>query len=224
MIKQNDNKIKKIKICGIKNQKILNFLITNSVDYFGLIFYKNSPRFLKLEQAYKLIKIAQNSKIEGVGVFVNSEIDMINQYIKKLELKYIQLHGNEDYKYIEEIKNINKNIKIIKAIGVNTSTDIKKTKKFSNADYFLFDYKPKIKEDLPGGNAKKFNWEIIRNLKISKSWFLSGGINEINIKNALNIKNVYSLDISSGVEDKPGIKNIKKIRNITNFVKKYGEY
>ena len=220
MIKQDDNKLKKIKICGIKDLKILNFLIANSVDYFGLIFYKNSPRFIELEQAYKLIKIAQNSKIEGIGVFVNSQIDLINQYIKKLELKYIQLHGNEDFEYIEEIKNKNNNIKIIKAIGIDTLSDATKTRKYTNVDYFLFDYKSKIKEDLPGGNAKKFNWEIIKNLQITKSWFLSGGINEFNIKNALNIKNAYGLDISSGVEDKPGIKNTKKIKNIIDSCKK----
>ena len=77
---------------------------------------------------------------------------------------------------------------------------------------------------MPGGNAKKFDWKIIKNLEISKGWFLSGGINEFNIKNALNIQNAYGLDISSGVEDKPGIKSIKKIKNIINFVKKYDEY
>ena len=81
----------------------------------------------------------------------------------------------------------------------------------------MFDYKPK-KNELPGGNAKKFNWLILKNKNIEKPWFISGGINKNNINELLENLNPYGIDISSGVEDQPGIKNTNKIKEIVKIV------
>ena len=214
---------KKIKICGIKNLKILNFLIKNSVDYFGLIFYDKSPRYVDINQASNLIDAAKYTKIKAVGVFVDFPIKSIQKYINKLNLKFIQLHGNESNEYIKFIKK-NNDIKIIKTIGIKDGKDIQAVKNFLDADYLLFDYKPVSNNELPGGNAKKFDWKIIRNLNISKKCFLSGGVNETNIRKALSLKNLYGFDISSGVEDKPGLKNIDKISMILNIINNKNEH
>ena len=102
------------------------------------------------------------------------------------------------------------NLKIIKSIGINNKDDLRKMEDLQLADYFLFDYKPKINE-LPGGNAKRFDWSLIQNIKINKPWFISGGINVNNIEE-INKKLIpYGIDISSGVEEKPGIKSSHKI-------------
>ena len=77
---------------------------------------------------------------------------------------------------------------------------------------------------MPGGNAKKFNWEIVKNLNIEQKWFLSGGINVENIQNALDLNNLYGLDISSGVEDMPGVKSIEKISKILKIINIRNEY
>ena len=88
---------------------------------------------------------------------------------------------------------------------------------YPNVDYYLFDYKPNMNE-LPGGNAKSFDWLILKNKNIAKPWFISGGININNITDLLENLNPYGIDISSGVEDQPGIKNTSKIKEIVKII------
>ena len=199
----------KIKICGIRTINILECCIKNNVDFFGLIFYPKSPRNINLDEALNLIKYSQNKNISAVGVFVNEPLDNSKYIINKLQLKYIQLHGKENFDYIAKIKN-NQPVKVIKNIAIKSSEDFLKTKEYSNTDIFLFDYKPNNNE-LPGGNSKRFSWDLIRDIKVDKPWFLSGGININNIKEIKNYAIPYGIDISSGVEDKLGIKNNYKI-------------
>ena len=210
----------KIKICGIKNLDTLKCCIENKADFFGLIFYSKSPRNIKINSAINLINYSINKKISSVGVFVNQEINSLNKILKILQLDYIQLHGNENEDYIKKIKEKNK-VKIIKTISISSYEDFKKAEKYNNnnIDFFLFDYKPK-KNELPGGNSKTFNWELIKNIKIKKEWFLSGGINIKNVNEIKNFAIPYGIDVSSGVEDKPGFKNNAKIKNL---ISKYNE-
>ena len=106
---------------------------------------------------------------------------------------------------------------MIKSISIKDKKDFKKINNYQTNDYFLLDYKPE-KDDLPGGNAKQFDWSLLSNIKINKPWFLSGGINILNI-NQINIyANPNGIDLSSGVEEAPGIKNL---RMINNLFKKY---
>jgi len=204
----------KIKICGIKKIETLKCCIQNNINYFGLIFYKKSPRFVSYESALDLINYSKNKNISSVGVFVNENIEYLNKMIKKLNFNFVQLHGKENDEYINEIKK-NNNTKIIKVISVSALNDMKKVTKYPNADLFLFDYKPSKKE-LPGGNAKKFDWSLLRGIKIEKPWFLSGGININNINDIKDYAIPYGIDVSSGVEEKPGIKNNKKIVSLIN--------
>ena len=206
----------KIKICGINETEIIDCCIKNGVEYFGLIFYEKSPRFVNLELAEKIINYVNNQKITPVGVFVNKPLNEIKKIIKKTCLTHIQLHGNEDNNYIYELKK-EINLKIIKCIGINNKDDFKKMENLQLSDYFLFDYKPKINE-LPGGNAKKFEWSLIQNIKINKPWFISGGINISNVRE-INKKLIpYGIDISSGVEEKPGIKSSHKINALLEML------
>ena len=205
-----------IKICGIKDIKTLDCCIKNKVDFFGLIFYKKSPRNINIKDALSLIHHSKNKKIRSVGVFVNEPIDQLNQLLKKLKVDYIQLHGKENDEYISKIKK-NNSIKVIKNIPIQNSEDVLFIKNYPNADMFLFDYKPKENE-LPGGNSKQFSWELIKNIEIDKPWFISGGINIKNINKINNFTIPYGIDISSGVEEKPGIKNNNKI---TLLIKSY---
>ena len=204
----------KIKICGIKKIETLKCCIQNNINYFGLIFYKKSPRFVSYESALDLINYSKNKNISSVGVFVNENIEYLNKMSKKLNFNFIQLHGKENDEYIKEIKK-NHNTKIIKVISVSALNDIKKVTKYPNSDLFLFDYKPSKKE-LPGGNAKKFNWSLLRGIKIEKPWFLSGGININNINDIKDYAIPYGIDVSSGVEENLGIKNNKKIVSLIN--------
>ena len=206
----------KIKICGIKDTKTLQTCSINRVDFFGLIFFKKSPRYININTALELINFKIKFKPNPVGVFVNYQIDDLLHILKVLKLKYIQLHGNEDDDYILKIKK-KLNVKIIKSIGLRKNEDLNIIKKYNHNDYFLFDYKP-LKYELPGGNAKPFDWSILNSLNTKKPWFISGGISIKNINKALNNLNPYGIDISSGVEDKIGIKSRKKIVEIMKSV------
>ncbi len=209
------NKIK-IKICGIKNTAILDCCNELKIDYFGLIFFKKSPRNITINYANNLINHQKKKYTIPVGVFVNYNLNELNKLIKIINLKYIQLHGNENNTYISTLKKKN-NLTIIKAITIEDKNDLKKIELYSKADFFLFDYKSKNNE-MPGGNAKSFDWSILKNINISKPWFISGGINKNNIKKLLETLNPYGIDISSGVEDKPGFKNVKKIKEIVKII------
>ena len=199
-----------IKICGIQNQDTLICCENNSINFFGMIFYSKSPRNITIDNANKLNKISEKLNINGVGVFVNKDINELEEIIKYVNLKYIQLHGSEDELYIKNLKKFG--VKIIKSISISNEDDLKKINNYQTADYFLFDYKPK-KNELPGGNSKSFDWNILKSLKTDKPWFLSGGINLDNIQQILVDINPCGVDLSSGVEKELGIKDNQIINN-----------
>ena len=200
-----------IKICGIQNEDTLLCCEKNKVDFFGMIFYPKSPRNIEIAKASKLQEISENLNIKGVGVFVNKNIGELEEIIHKINLKFVQLHGTEDETYIKNIKKIG--VKIIKTISIGNTNDLDKISNFKSADYILFDYKP-LKNELPGGNAKSFDWNILKSLKINKPWFLSGGINTNNIEQILVDINPFGIDLSSGVEKELGIKDNEIINNL----------
>ena len=200
------------KICGLKNKKSLLCCEENNADFFGMIFYEKSPRNISFNEAETLINTSVKLRIKPVGVFVDHEINNLKKIISSLELKYIQLHGNEDQLYIDEIKK-QFDIKIIKKISIKNTEDFNKIDKFKNIEYLLFDYKP-IKNELPGGNSKSFDWNLLKGQQIKLPWFVSGGINEKNIKKIQNLLNPNGIDLSSGVEVSKGIKSNSKINNL----------
>ena len=204
------------KICGIKNEDTLICCEDNSVDFFGMIFYPKSPRNISIENASNLQKKSENLNINGVGVFVNKNINEIEDIIKKVRLKYVQLHGSEDEEYIKTLKRIG--VKVIKSISISNINDLRNISNYNSSDYFLFDYKP-MKNELPGGNAKSFDWNILKNLNTNKPWFLSGGISIKNIQEILNDINPFGIDLSSGVEKELGIKDNHIINNFIDKLK-----
>ena len=203
-----------IKICGIQNKSTLLCCEKNNVNFFGMIFHQKSPRNISIENASFLQKISENLNINGVGVFVNKNISELEEIINSLKLKFVQLHGSEDETYIKKIKR--NGVKVIKSISVSKRDDLSEINKYQSIDYFLFDYKP-LKGELPGGNAKSFDWSLLNNLKITKPWFLSGGINIDNIQQINNNIKPYGVDLSSGVEKELGIKDN---RIINSFIEK----
>ena len=204
------------KICGIQSEDTLLCCEDNNVDFFGMIFYPKSPRNISIENASNLQKKSENLNINGVGVFVNKNINEIEEIIKKLRLKYVQLHGSEDEEYIRTVKRIG--VKVIKSISISNINDLRNISNYNSSDYFLFDYKP-MKNELPGGNAKSFDWNILKNLNTNKPWFLSGGISTKNIQEILNDINPFGVDLSSGVEKELGIKDNRIINNFIDKLK-----
>ena len=199
----------KIKICGITNTNDALECVKLKVDFIGFIFYKKSKRFINLEQAQTIIK-SLNTEINKVGVFVNETTQVINEYVKALGLDYVQLHGEEQPKMIEEIK-----CKTIKAFSVGSSS-LKEVVLEYDSEYWLFDSSD---DNLKGGTGKSFDWNLITDIDSKNKIILSGGLNENNIVSAIENRNINFFDMCSGVESSPGHKDIQKLKSIVNLVK-----
>ena len=148
-----------IKICGIKNQDTLSFCEKNNVNYFGMIFYKNSPRNISFESAKKLQNMSKKFKINGVGVFVNESVNNLKQYINYLGLKFIQLHGEEDDSFCRKFSD---EYKIIRATGIKDDDSVKRAKNILIETVLLDAY---CGNDF-GGLGHTFEWEYAKMFKL----------------------------------------------------------
>ena len=197
-----------IKVCGMRDKENISGLMTLKPDYIGFIFYDKSKRFVA---DFPQIEIP--SSVKKVGVFVNETIDEIIEIVKKYKLDFVQLHGDETPDYCEKLAL--QNIKIIKAFSVDGNFDFSAIKPFEkHVALFLFDTKGKNY----GGNGVKFNWDLLQNYKGKTPFLLSGGITKNDAEEINKIKHpaFFGIDINSGFELEPGLKNINEIKEFKN--------
>ena len=199
-----------IKVCGINDEISMNTALKCKVDYVGLVFYPNSPRNISIDLSRELLK-SRNKTTKIVALTVDPNDDFLNEIKKNVNPDYIQLHGNENSRRCLEIKH-KINLPLIKGINVKNKVDLLRTnKEFENiCDILLLDAPY---ESLPGGNGKKFDWNILKDFKSKKKWMLAGGLNIKNIENAIEITKAPEIDISSGLETRKGIKDSKLIED-----------
>lgn len=193
----------KIKICGLFREEDIDFVNEAMPDYIGFVFAKSRRQVTK-ETAQKL-KNKLNKEILSVGVFVNEDINNIVEICNENIIDFVQLHGDEDEKYISNFKK-GCNKKIIKAIKVKIATDIIRWRN-CQADYLMF--------DAGMGQGKAFDWKLLNNF--IRPYFLAGGINENNIEQAIKL-NPYCIDVSSGAETNK-VKDKNKILTLVRRVK-----
>jgi phosphoribosylanthranilate isomerase len=206
----------KIKICGITDLSIANFCIDNNADYLGFVSYEHSPRNISLHDSKDIIS-RLTKPTSTVAVTVNANINDIME-IEDSGFNYIQLHGSEDLSYVDAIKKSTQ-LKIIKAFGISTQADFDSINDYADlCDYFLLDAKPE-KTEMPGGNAKKFDWNLLSSQNLKKEFFLSGGLDIDNLEIALKNNITSFFDVSSSVESSPGVKDKVKINDFINKVK-----
>ncbi|WP_020402901.1 phosphoribosylanthranilate isomerase [Gracilimonas tropica] len=201
-----NTELTKIKICGITNLEDARFAAGALVDYLGFIFYEPSPRYIEPGEAGAIINWLEGP--EKVGVFVNQPLDDVNQIAKQTGLDYVQLHGDESVEYCELVEK-----PIIKVIHIEEETvDYLLKHQIEQyaevADFLLFDTKI---DGLWGGTGKSFDWSMITDLDIDIPFFLSGGLKAENIKEAIETVQPYAIDVSSSLEQKPGLKDFAKI-------------
>ena len=201
-----------VKICGMNSQTAVDAAIASGVDYLGFVFFPPSPRSLTPEFASSLME-ERSDDFKVVAVVVNPSDKLLEEITNHLAPDIFQLHGSET---AEDITNIKQkfNTKIIKAIKISKLEDFEEVSKFDKvADFMLFDAAApeNTTHSLPGGNGISFNWNWLSDASLETPWFLSGGLNISNINEAVKITGATAVDLSSGVEDKAGIKNNKKI-------------
>ena len=199
-----------IKVCGINDEISMNTALKCKVNYVGLVFYPNSPRNISINLSRQLIK-SRNKITKIVALTVDPNDDFLNEIKKIINPDYIQLHGNENSRRCLDIKH-KINIPLIKGINVSNKIDLlRKKKEFEDiCDILLLDAPS---EALPGGNGKKFDWDILKDFKSKKKWMLAGGLNIENIEDAIDITKAPAIDISSGLEIRKGLKDPNLIRD-----------
>ena len=204
------NNLFEIKVCGINDEMSMNTALKCKVDYVGLVFFPNSPRNISINLSRKLLKL-RNKTTKIVALTVDPNDDFLKGIKKIINPDYIQLHGNENSRRCLEIKH-KINIPLIKGINVRNEIDlVRRNREFEDiCDILLFDAPS---EALPGGNGKKFNWNILKDFKSKKKWMLAGGLNIENIENAIDITKAPAIDISSGLEIRKGLKDPKLIKD-----------
>lgn len=200
----------KIKICGLKFESNILGLSKLEPDYMGFVFWEKSKR-LVIGSTPNL----SQTKIKKTGVFVNADFEKIKDKVRVHKLEAIQLHGLESPEFCEKIKDLG--VEIIKAFSIDENFNFNVLEKYELcSDYFLFDTKGKS----PGGNGISFDWEILRNYKYEKKFFLSGGISIESINAIKKIKKLslplFCVDINSRFELNPGEKNIELIKSFKN--------
>ncbi len=202
----------KVKICGIKTLQDVAAINRQKPDYAGFVFYPLSKRYVSLVKA-RLLKAQLSKRIKTVGIFVNAPIEEIAAAAELGIINMVQLHGDEDNAYIAELKKICR-LPIIKAVRVQDETDIKRAC-YYNTDYLLFDT---YSTSGYGGTGKQFNTQLLQGVKINKSYFVAGGLNAGNVRQALKGLKPYAADVSGGVET-AGSKDEAKIKAFIKQVK-----
>ena len=197
----------KLKICGINSKSIIKTILKNGgCDYLGFVFYPPSPRNLSIESSKKLTSIVPNH-IKKVAVLVKPKFDFVEKINDDFD--YLQIYETSPAES-EKLKNFSGK-KIIQAIKIKKKKDISLYKKYLGiVDGFLFDSSGMEKSSI-------FNWDYLSNIEINE-WFLAGGISINNIEKASKISK--KIDISSSLEDTPGVKSSKKVSDFLIKVKK----
>jgi len=206
----------KIKVCGMRQQGNIEELVKLNPNFIGFIFYEKSPRFAGEELNEEYVRSIPKS-IKKVGVFVNANPGYILDMVKKYDLQYAQLHGNEMPDICRSLRQ--KGVNIIKAFSIDANFNFAMLNNYKSfCDLFLFD----TKGDQPGGNGIAFDWKLLKKYDNEKPFFLSGGISLDNIETIIGLSKtlpVYGIDVNSMFETAPGVKDIAKLEELFNLVR-----
>ncbi len=202
----------RIKICGITNFEDALKACSLGIDVIGFNFYKKSSRYILPSKARE-ISLKLPPFISVVGVFVNEKIEKIRKITSECFLSAVQLHGDETPEFVEKL-----NLPVIKAFRIKGEKDTEEIRKYTGkVKAFLLD--TYVKGEF-GGTGKNFNWEIARKVKkFNVPVILAGGINPLSVKDAIKEVKPFAIDVASGVERKPGIKDFHLMKELVNKVK-----
>lgn len=207
-----------IKICGLTDQRALTMAVDAGADFVGFVFYRRSPRFIDPEQAAALAATVPRH-VTTVGLFVDPTDADLDNVLNTVSLGMIQLHGKETPARAAAVGKAF-NLPIAKALGIATSADVAAASAFDGpAQWLLFDAKPPKDATRPGGNALAFDWTLMRGYTGQTPWMLAGGLTPKNVQAAVKASGARAVDVSSGVETRPGVKSPAKIRAFINAVR-----
>lgn len=197
-----------IKICGLSTPEAVDRAADLNADMAGFIFFEKSPRHVAIETAAALAAQARSRGLTTVAVTVDMDDAGLDEIVARVKPDWLQLHGGESPERAAEIKARYK-LPVMKAFAIREAADLERIAPYQGiAERFLFDAKPPKGSDLPGGNGVSFDWQLLAALDGTASYMLSGGLSKDNIGEALSISGATMVDVSSGVESAPGVKDL----------------
>lgn len=194
-----------VKICGINSVEAADAAVDAGADFAGLVFYRKSPRNLAPEQAHALAA-RMRGRLSLVALFADAGDEEIAAAIGAVAPDFLQLHGGESPERVSAVR-ARFGVPVIKAVAIAEASDLVGSMRYV-ADMLLFD----AKGASPGGNGAAFDWQLLRGRSFSKPWLLAGGLNAGNVGRAVQATGAPGVDVSSGVETAPGVKDARMIR------------
>ncbi len=201
------------KICGLNDSEAVHAAVEGGAAFVGFVFYPPSPRAVTPERAAELTTIVPAS-VGKVGLFVDAGDDEIDAVLSRAALDMLQLHGAESPERVSELRT-RTGLRVMKAVSVAASADVERAPAYYGAaEWLMFDAKPPkdMAGALPGGNALAFDWLLLKGWDFPLPWMLAGGLDAGNVAEAVRLSGARYVDTSSGVEDRPGVKNPGRIR------------
>ena len=200
------------KICGLTTPETLDAALEGGADFVGFVFHPASPRYVTVEQARPLFRQAHGggkvaSRVGKVALLVDASREQIDEIVAALSPDLLQFHGSETPEMLAAAKE-RYDLPIIKALGVCEASDLNQAAAYEAVtDFLLLDAKPPKGADRTGGHGMAFDWSLLARRSFDKPWFLAGGLNPENVTEAVRISGAPLLDVSSGVESAPGVKD-----------------
>jgi phosphoribosylanthranilate isomerase len=199
-----------IKICGLTTPETLNAALDAGADFVGAVVFPKSPRHMAPDQAAKLFDQARG-RAKIVAVTVDADDALLDQIARTLRPDFIQLHGSETPARAERVRAVT-GAGVIKALPIRHGDDFAGADEWDyHADHLMFDAKPPEGSVLPGGVGHSFDWTLLADRAFRHPWFLAGGLDPDNVGEALRISGAPMVDVSSGVESAPGVKDAGRI-------------
>jgi len=223
-----------VKICGLTNESDLGSAIQAGANRVGFVIVPASPRYVEPRRVREMTANVYNMKYDPdrwVDVWLVATFSMsggphteaLNDLLTGLpEAAAVQLHDRETPDEVAYIKKRFPRLSVVKAIGVSSAADLDPLKTYDAADMFLLDAKPPAGADREGGHGRPFDWTILQGFDPGKPWVLSGGLTPENVAEAIRVSGAKSVDVSSGVEARPGVKDPAKVKAFIDAAKAVG--
>jgi phosphoribosylanthranilate isomerase len=207
-----------VKICGLSTPDALDAALDAGADMVGFVFFQPSPRHVSFEKARALGKRVRG-RARKVALTVDADDVLLDAIVAALQPDLLQLHGQETPARVAELKR-RFGLPIMKALAVESQDDFDQVKNYASiGDWILFDAKAPPDATRPGGLGRPFDWTLLKGAIPGVPVMLSGGLNSANVGEALRITRVPAVDVSSGVESSPGIKDLEKIRQFVRVAR-----
>ena len=200
----------RVKICGLRTPADVAAVAKAGAAYFGLNFFQRSPRYVSLTQARDLA-LAAPVGLAKVALVVDADTATLDAIVEAMPLDMLQLHGHETPDRVAEVR-ARYGLPVMKVLGVADDGDLATLMEYSVvADQIMIDAKPPKGAILPGGNGVSFDWRVLVGRRWLRPWMLAGGLSEQNVAEAIRLTGARQVDVSSGVESAPGVKDAARI-------------